>query len=1031
MSFQIDVSPIETHLLRACLLTGPQCEAAWRAFTQIAQDPRRYLTASDSDTKALLAQLFASLQNAGVEVEPEIGTYLKMAYVWEEARHETYSRVNQKLLSVLNSAKLRYLVISGSVVGSRFYEPAFLRHNYGIDLMVAPENLAQARAAAADAGFEPDSNIPTVLHGALSQHSSGIPLYFHTRYAPMVGPDCLLEQVWHRSICAEVSRCAVRTLSDADTLFAICSRLLFAKGSAALLLVCDAARILARRQDLSWPVFLTCTAVFGMSAEMREVLHYLCKQVQARVPDGVLELLAASGSTKSKAADTESASPAIVQDEASPIVKQAEYVIPDARDLSFAIGGEGTALTSCGWAAPEATGRWTLGHIAQLAFRIPDSCGRRLLLSFLLRPFAHPSLVVDVFVNGSPVDHWEYQRDALFEHRIVIDNILLEEGLVRVEFRINNPSVPARVGVSSDTRSLGIHVQHCSIQWLGLPVRDARRYRSEFPSVVPSCEQELLLKAGLLPGDCAARAWNEWRVRGDLDPFSSAYWGLFPLVFANRKAACIAAADIPILKSAYYITWERNVRRTRALAELVLALKGVGIEVIILKGMALIGDYGGDLGLRPMNDIDILVRSHQRDHAISTLAQLEFKPLGGPYSKTEWQKLVREEHAWSFHSEKYDLIDLHWHVLHGSCQTDADEEFWSSSERTKILASLFSRLNATDRLLHTCAHGMRWDISGTTRWVADAAMIVKAHGSTIDWSRFVRQARRHRLTATVHRSMEYLSTFLPTIPEETLRELVDTRITLTEELTHYFLARLSMDNSAAIRFALSYETSLAHQPSLRQATRWRALKSSVRRHRKIFSGLAQVVAFWPLTLNGRISGRLGRIYYDRTWRRNFPARYRLGSTIRFSAHRNGWIYMREGWNWPAIGGTWSEGSVARLLLRSQVPCRSDYVMEITGRAHVHTKYPVLSVDVGVNGTTVGTMEFCHEGRRTFVFALPASMLANERLEIVFQIYNPSSPKTCGISEDIRSLGIFLSKLRIMRSPRPLPRRAMQWFFRSF
>jgi hypothetical protein len=56
-------------------------------------------------------------------------------------------------------------------------------------------------------------------------------------------------------------------------------------------------------------------------------------------------------------------------------------------------------------------------------------------------------------------------------------------------------------------------------------------------------------------------------------------------------------------------------------------------------------------------------------------------------------------------------------------------------------------LAPTGQLLHVVAHGGRWNPVPPVRWIADAALIRRGSADGIDWSRFVAEARRRRLTA--------------------------------------------------------------------------------------------------------------------------------------------------------------------------------------------------------------------------------------------------------------------------------------------
>ena len=81
-------------------------------------------------------------------------------------------------------------------------------------------------------------------------------------------------------------------------------------------------------------------------------------------------------------------------------------------------------------------------------------------------------------------------------------------------------------------------------------------------------------------------------------------------------------ADDPMLRlagGAYRRAWYLNNLALRRAAAVVDTLQSVGIEVLVLKGAALSLLHYRDLGARPMDDIDLLVRPSELHHAVDVL----------------------------------------------------------------------------------------------------------------------------------------------------------------------------------------------------------------------------------------------------------------------------------------------------------------------------------------------------------------------------------------------------------------------------
>ena len=83
-----------------------------------------------------------------------------------------------------------------------------------------------------------------------------------------------------------------------------------------------------------------------------------------------------------------------------------------------------------------------------------------------------------------------------------------------------------------------------------------------------------------------------------------------------------------------------------------------GIETMLLKGAALLILFYKDAGLRPMTDVDLLVRRDQANRAIQLLTSLGWK---SKYSSPE--ALIPFEQAGEFRNGDNQSLDLHWCLM--------------------------------------------------------------------------------------------------------------------------------------------------------------------------------------------------------------------------------------------------------------------------------------------------------------------------------------------------------------------------------
>jgi hypothetical protein len=292
----------------------------------------------------------------------------------------------------------------------------------------------------------------------------------------------------------------------------------------------------------------------------------------------------------------------------------------------------------------------------------------------------------------------------------------------------------------------------------------------------PTTEQALLLRATLLSGPESLAAWDRWKLAVDLDHLDAASVRLLPHLYRRLEGAGVRDPVMGRLKGTYRHTLYGNHLRLRSAAAALRELAQAGIATMVLKGAALAVLYYRDVGLRPMDDVDVLVPTHQAGAAIDVLRQLGWTPR---YRVTA--RHVQVGHAVDFADARAYRIDLHWHLLPESCWPSADATFWEHAQRATIHGVEVAVLHPTEQLFHVCTHGVKWEPLAPVRWVADAAVIVTRAEAEIDWDRLAGQAERHRLTLPLRAALRYLRDMLGLpIPGEALEQLQRARVSPAE-----------------------------------------------------------------------------------------------------------------------------------------------------------------------------------------------------------------------------------------------------------
>ncbi|HXJ80112.1 MAG TPA: nucleotidyltransferase family protein [Candidatus Methylomirabilis sp.] len=271
----------------------------------------------------------------------------------------------------------------------------------------------------------------------------------------------------------------------------------------------------------------------------------------------------------------------------------------------------------------------------------------------------------------------------------------------------------------------------------------------------PTSAQHLLLQAVLFGGTESVESWRRWKAAVDLDRLDSGSSRFLPQLYRNLERERVRDPSMEKLRARYCHTWYVNQLRLRGAAVVIGELGRRGIDAMLLKGAALTLLHYREPGLRPMDDVDILVRTRHWRVAVDVLAELEWQPRA-PVTPRH----VEASHAMDFADAEAQRVDLHWHLLPESCWPRADDEFWKRAATTSLYGVPVSTLDPTDQLFHTCVHGVKWEQVPSLRWIVDAAMILKAPSVIIDWDRLLRLSEVHRVILPLRDALTYLQTKL-------------------------------------------------------------------------------------------------------------------------------------------------------------------------------------------------------------------------------------------------------------------------------
>ena len=164
------------------------------------------------------------------------------------------------------------------------------------------------------------------------------------------------------------------------------------------------------------------------------------------------------------------------------------------------------------------------------------------------------------------------------------------------------------------------------------------------------------------------------------------------------------------------------------------------LPVIALKGLSLAKSIYGDIALRPMSDMDLLVKEEDLVRAGRILLTLGYKP-----DFPAWESMVKTyHHLPPFTNKSGAIIELHWNIVTPDSPIKVDlDGLWARACLIKVDNVEVRVFSPEDLFLHLCIHAC-FDLQTGLGLIplCDMAGLIKTSADKIDWQIVIERAAR-------------------------------------------------------------------------------------------------------------------------------------------------------------------------------------------------------------------------------------------------------------------------------------------------
>lgn len=222
---------------------------------------------------------------------------------------------------------------------------------------------------------------------------------------------------------------------------------------------------------------------------------------------------------------------------------------------------------------------------------------------------------------------------------------------------------------------------------------------------------------------------------------TAAHHRMLALLHAHLDAAASDLVPTDTMRALAAQTFANATANLALAAELVRVvdlLASRGIRSLPYKGPVLAQSVYGNLALRTMKDLDILLRPGDIATAIDVLAERGYEPAGSMHRLVV--QLGLDYQAALMRPQDDMVLELHWTVMPRNFSSPFGlDDVWDSRVETTLAGRRIAAPSHEDMLAILCIHGCkhRWK---RLEWVCGVAELLRT--KPLGWSRIFDQAER-------------------------------------------------------------------------------------------------------------------------------------------------------------------------------------------------------------------------------------------------------------------------------------------------
>ncbi|MFC1623905.1 nucleotidyltransferase family protein [Candidatus Omnitrophota bacterium] len=203
------------------------------------------------------------------------------------------------------------------------------------------------------------------------------------------------------------------------------------------------------------------------------------------------------------------------------------------------------------------------------------------------------------------------------------------------------------------------------------------------------------------------------------------------------------------LKNNYYCALVRCQSLWQEFLRISGAFKESNITLLPIKGMALLHDLYMDKPIRPMTDIDILVKEDDIKKAEAIFSDIGYRKELYDLREEYWRE--NQCHIAFYKKEKEGLpfVELHWGIDFKRENRTILPELWGRTRCIDVDGKRIDLLSPEDTLFSLALHNRRFGRTLCLKNAYDVMLLLNKYSNNFDWDYCLDMNRKYRLCASL------------------------------------------------------------------------------------------------------------------------------------------------------------------------------------------------------------------------------------------------------------------------------------------